>query len=241
MDPIGDQERLGDALDEYLDLGGGLVLLPFCMSNDSGTGSLGGRLPQAPDFPVHYGRDDEAGLFQTVPKHVPQHPVLTGVDPFRGAARGEKSGLLHCGRHRCSLRGGATALASYEDGVPLVAMPTAVHPKRGRLVVVNLEPEDVQRCGMRLLWNTIGWVKKRHSKAIQADASSPNQTPEGASHGHSPWLLDGYPQIRDQALALEAAGVRPEILLVVSVPLDHLLEQHGNRWFDPLAKRSDDL
>ncbi|EPY34647.1 adenylate kinase [Strigomonas culicis] len=47
------------------------------------------------------------------------------------------------------------------------------------------------------------------------------------------WLLDGFPRTREQALALDAAGVIPDAFLVLRVPDEVLVERVVGRRVDP--------
>ena len=47
------------------------------------------------------------------------------------------------------------------------------------------------------------------------------------------WLLDGYPRSGSQAAALEEAGIRPELFIVLEVPDEVLIERVVGRRLDP--------
>ena len=47
------------------------------------------------------------------------------------------------------------------------------------------------------------------------------------------WLLDGYPRSAEQADAIEAAGVRPDLFLLLNVPDDTLVARVTGRRTDP--------
>jgi len=47
------------------------------------------------------------------------------------------------------------------------------------------------------------------------------------------WLLDGYPRSKDQADALDDAGIRPEVFLLLEVPEEILVERVVGRRMDP--------
>eukprot|EP00899_Mesostigma_viride_P011983 jgi/Mesvir1/20786/Mv07896-RA.1 len=51
------------------------------------------------------------------------------------------------------------------------------------------------------------------------------------------WLLDGYPRSKDQADALEASGIRPDLFLVLEVPDEVLVERVAGRRQDPATGR----
>jgi adenylate kinase len=51
----------------------------------------------------------------------------------------------------------------------------------------------------------------------------------------SGWLLDGYPRSAEQADAIEAAGVRPDVFVLVECPDDVLVERVVGRRLDPVT------
>ena len=56
--------------------------------------------------------------------------------------------------------------------------------------------------------------------------------PDAAAGG---WLLDGYPRSAEQADAIEAAGVRPDVFILVEAPDDVLVERVVGRRLDPVT------
>lgn len=54
--------------------------------------------------------------------------------------------------------------------------------------------------------------------------------PDVAQHG---WLLDGYPRSLEQAEAIEAVGIRPDIFLLIDVPDELLVDRVVGRRLDP--------
>lgn len=54
--------------------------------------------------------------------------------------------------------------------------------------------------------------------------------PEVASKG---WLLDGYPRSGEQAEAIEAEGIRPDVFLLINVPDNLLVDRVVGRRSDP--------
>lgn len=56
--------------------------------------------------------------------------------------------------------------------------------------------------------------------------------PDAAERG---WLLDGYPRSAEQADAIEAAGVRPDVFILVDVADDILVERVVGRRLDPVT------
>lgn len=56
--------------------------------------------------------------------------------------------------------------------------------------------------------------------------------PDAAEKG---WLLDGYPRSAEQADAIEGAGVRPDLFLLLDVPDDELVARVTGRRTDPIT------
>lgn len=56
--------------------------------------------------------------------------------------------------------------------------------------------------------------------------------PDAQSRG---WLLDGYPRSASQAAALEAAGIRPELFILLNVPDELLVDRVVGRRLDPVT------
>jgi len=49
------------------------------------------------------------------------------------------------------------------------------------------------------------------------------------------WLLDGYPRSESQGTALEAAGIHPELFLLLEVPDEVLVKRVVGRRLDPVT------
>jgi adenylate kinase len=49
------------------------------------------------------------------------------------------------------------------------------------------------------------------------------------------WLLDGYPRSGDQAEAIEAENIRPDVFLLINVPDDMLVDRVVGRRVDPVT------
>ena len=56
--------------------------------------------------------------------------------------------------------------------------------------------------------------------------------PDAVSKG---WLLDGYPRSESQGRALEAAGIHPELFILLEVPDEVLVERVVGRRLDPVT------
>jgi hypothetical protein len=56
------------------------------------------------------------------------------------------------------------------------------------------------------------------------------------------YVLDGFPSNRDEADLLDAAGVQPDLVLVVEGESEQeALAHHAALWFDPVTKKRYDL
>eukprot|EP01062_Namystynia_karyoxenos_P074811 TRINITY_DN71840_c0_g1_i1.p1 TRINITY_DN71840_c0_g1~~TRINITY_DN71840_c0_g1_i1.p1 ORF type:complete len:264 (+),score=109.92 TRINITY_DN71840_c0_g1_i1:86-877(+) len=52
------------------------------------------------------------------------------------------------------------------------------------------------------------------------------------------WLLDGFPRTRNQALALQGAGLMPQLFALIDVPDEELVQRAEGRRTDPVTKRT---
>lgn len=130
LDPVG----LGDVLAAYLEAGGGVVLGYGAFSDDQGL--AGAFVPYLPLLP---GPREQGGS-GLVPV-IPDHPVLVGTTWF-DAGDGHRTATA-------GLAPGAVLVATWDDGLPLVA--TRETPGIGRVVALNLMPTpDTVRPGY---WN----------------------------------------------------------------------------------------
>jgi VCBS repeat-containing protein len=104
--------QLGDNLAAYADLGGGVVVATHTFT-PSGAGSLQGRLVSdgyVPFTPGEVKRFIARRLGQVL---LPDHALMAGVSSFHGGPYS-----LH---NNVGVRSGATLVAKYDNGVPLVA------------------------------------------------------------------------------------------------------------------------
>lgn len=51
------------------------------------------------------------------------------------------------------------------------------------------------------------------------------------------WLLDGFPRTKEQAEALAAAGIEPDVVLVLNVPDEKLVDRVVGRRLDPVTSK----
>lgn len=51
------------------------------------------------------------------------------------------------------------------------------------------------------------------------------------------WLLDGFPRTRNQALAMQAAGLIPQLFVLLAVPDEVVIERIEGRRVDPVTRK----
>jgi hypothetical protein len=134
-----DSFQLGDNLADYVDGGGGVVTATFVST--AGLDILG-RWKTGYEVILTGGQQQGSQEFLgTV--HVPGHPLLTGVSSFDG---GWQAGTGSYRPWNSTLAAGATLIAEWTDGTPLVVL--GAHPKR---VDLGFYPVS-SACDLRL-WN----------------------------------------------------------------------------------------
>jgi hypothetical protein len=151
---------MGDVLADYMDAGGGVVMSTFSFFSptDQMFGPLGisgaifsnGYLPFA--SPAFYSFGQPLTLIPDLPNDL----ILAGVNTFSGG-----SGSYH---NLVSLAPGATEVAHWSDGIPLVA---TMQPTTGKIVGLNFYPGssdvmpglwDPTTDGARLMGNALAWA-----------------------------------------------------------------------------------
>jgi hypothetical protein len=116
-----DPALLGDTLADYVDAGGGVVTAMFVANPNL---SLGGRWMTGYEALLATGQQQSSQQFLgTV--HLPAHPVMNGVATFDGGWSGGMGSFRPSG---AQLAAGATSIAEWSDGTPLVVEGS--HPKR---------------------------------------------------------------------------------------------------------------
>ncbi|WP_222615311.1 Ig-like domain-containing protein [Persicimonas caeni] len=146
---------LGDVLADYVDAGGHVVLATFGMQGSSSSLGLQGRFISAGYAPITgSGQDQNTRL--TLVKELPNHELLAGVNTFDGG-----SSSYH--NASATLTSGAELVASWSNGLPLVA---ALTPSNGRTVSLNFFPpsSDIRSDfwesntdGTQLMVNALTW------------------------------------------------------------------------------------
>jgi len=144
-----DGNAFGDVLAQYVDQGGGVVIAVFAQRSGSAVGVAGAMLTQSylPYVPSNY---------QFLPLTLgtvalPTHPIMQGVTSFSGSNIADHDGPL---------APGATLVASWSNGMPLVGV---MQPSAGRTALLGLYPVrfwDTSTDGARLMANTLLWAAR---------------------------------------------------------------------------------
>jgi hypothetical protein len=146
-----DPVALGNVLADYVDGGGGVVVSTFALWTENVIG-IGGRFDNGGYLPVTQGSQTQ-GTRRFLVADLPADPLLAGVSSFDGGSSSYHNAPL-------SLVPGATLVAHWTDGVPLVV-------KKGRVVAVNIFPPssdsrsdfwNAATDGARLLANALNTV-----------------------------------------------------------------------------------
>jgi hypothetical protein len=144
-----DPVALGDVLADYVDAGGTVVVAAFSFWEVSAEIGLYGRLLTDGYLPLTLGTQGVWGDLFLVPD-LPDDPLLAGVTSFNG-------GPMSLRNSGISLTPGATLVAHWSDGTPLVAY-------KGNVVALNFFPRssdsywalwDAQTDGARLMANAL--------------------------------------------------------------------------------------
>jgi len=149
-----DGVTLGDMLADYADNGGGVVLTTFAFNPPDELG-IDGRILTDGYLPFTQGdQSDYYGMYMEM--DLPSHPILDGVSYFYGG-----SSSYH---EYVSLDNGATLVASWDDGTPLIAVNEFDY---GRVVGLNFYPVssyeredfyDEYSDGPDILGNSLAWA-----------------------------------------------------------------------------------
>lgn len=112
---LDDTDQLGDNLAQYVDNGGGVVVAVFANTSDITQRKLGGRWDVEDYDVIEAGLGSVAGSATLGIVSIPDHPLVNGVSSFDGGALSSRPTVG-------SLLPGATLVASWSDGSPLVAL-----------------------------------------------------------------------------------------------------------------------
>jgi len=153
-----DAVMLGNNLADYIDAGGGVVVAVFAMTSEWGDGwIIDGRFHTDNYFVIEGGSHEiryDHQILGTV--HEPSHPIMTNVSSFDG---GYKSY-----RPRTGVVNGATRIADWSDGKPLVATRIIEQVRRVDLGFFPLSSDVNSGCwesntdGEWLMANSLVWV-----------------------------------------------------------------------------------
>lgn len=160
--------NMGNALADYLDLGGGVAMAAFAFDT---TGSYGiqGRVKTAGYLPFTTGGSSGMGSNVLV-MDLPSHPLVQGVASFYGGASGYQNNPI-------AIAGGATLVAHWSNGQPLVG---ARELAQGRMVGLNFFPPSsdarsdfwaASTDGGILLANALMWAGKAPPIILAGPAS----------------------------------------------------------------------
>ncbi len=122
QDPI----LLGNRLADYVDSGGGVVQATFSWHTSI---PLAGRWQSGGYSPLTYASQSQGTQLFLGTRHLPAHPVLSGVTSFSGG-----TASYH---NTGTLAAGATAVADWTNGAPLVA---EMGNFPGRIIGLNFYP-----------------------------------------------------------------------------------------------------
>ncbi|MFO0859882.1 MAG: hypothetical protein U0570_04935 [Phycisphaerales bacterium] len=167
-----DRATLGTNLAAYVDAGGGVVLSVFAFGRTSAGQDgllLGGGWTSAyqciPNSTMVFGTNATLGTVA-----VPSHPIMIGVDSFDGFQRSWRPGTN-------SVSPGATLVASWSDGKPLVA----VGPKANRVDLgfyARSSDGDFNggylssTDGLKLMANALAYVSRPRVLLVASDLSA---------------------------------------------------------------------
>jgi hypothetical protein len=149
-----DNVAMGDVLAEYMDAGGGVVMSTFAFYTDAGLG-IAGEIVNRDYLPFTLGYQDQGQPLELVPD-LPNDPILAGVNSFNGG--------LSSYHNTVALAAGATQVAHWSNGVPLVATR---QPTIGKIAGLNFYPPssdaredlwDSTTDGDLLMGNALVWA-----------------------------------------------------------------------------------
>lgn len=145
----------GNALADYVDAGGGVVMAGFVFVPPDGSMGIDGRIRT--DGYLPFTQDPQSsGYNLTLVGDVPADPLLNGVNSFDGGTRS-----FHC---TVSLTSGATLIAHWSNDYPLIATKQGT---AGRVAGLNFFPissdvrEDLWASstdGAHMMANALVWV-----------------------------------------------------------------------------------
>jgi hypothetical protein len=144
-----DPVALGNLLADYVDTGGGVVMMPFATRTDPSL-AIAGRWKTQGYSPLPNGGGEFTGTWTISTIDKPGHPVLEGVGDVRFGSRFTAAGALATNAERIV----AWRRGDNDPEAPLVAELPGF---QGRVMLFNAYPEvsDLNDPGFRLLANTL--------------------------------------------------------------------------------------
>lgn len=150
-----DDVAMGNVLADYVDQGGGITIATFAY-HDVGSLGIKGRLKTGGYLPFSTASQASPGGL-TLVKDLPSHPLLFDVTSFDGGTSSYHNSPI-------AITNGATLVASWSNGQPLVGAKQAGH---GRVVGLNFFPPssdarsdfwDASTDGSQLMINALLWT-----------------------------------------------------------------------------------
>ena len=175
---------IGNNLADYVDQGGGVVIGVFSMHTSSGAITIQGRLRTGGYIPLTFGGQSGSNLTMTA--DIPSHDIMSGVSSVHGG-----SSSYH---HVSSVVSGATRVASWSNGRPLVA--EWVPHSGGAVVGLNMFPPSSSARGDFWQASSDGDVLMANALTFVSDTGSPP-----VAHAGGP-----YSVAEGTALALNGSG-----------------------------------
>jgi len=153
------RQMAGDVLADYADAGRGVVVGTFTLGSNVGSWILEGRWDDSSQYHVMVPITSQSSGHQTIGmRHVPEHPLLTGVSTFDGGIGSNRVPIT-------DLAPQSVLIADWTDGTPLVAAKELAG--MGRRVDLNFYPPSsdgrsdfwqVGTDGDVLLANAVTWA-----------------------------------------------------------------------------------
>lgn len=148
---------LGDNLADYVDAGGGVVVMIFATTNYSTSHYLQGRWETEGYYVLENNANYSTGTASLGTVYDANHPIMQGVSTFNGGTSSYRS-------IGTSFSTGAERIADWSDGLSLVAVDTT--HETGRVDLNFYPPSNTQSSGYwdsntdggRLMGNALEWT-----------------------------------------------------------------------------------
>ena len=124
-------DELGDALADYVDNGGGVVV--GAIASDSDSHGVGGRFDKEGYSPLNRGQRSHESRHSLGKRVLPDHPIIQNVNTFDGGSQSW--------RVTTTVSETGKLIAEWEDGVPLVA--EKIIGERACSVALNMWPPSM--------------------------------------------------------------------------------------------------